>query len=90
MTARVDLEVTAPEASVIPLSAVKLERARASVFILDGGRAREVQVILGLSDGRSVQVVHGLEATQVVALTNVGLLADGTPVKVIGSTAARP
>jgi len=81
MTARVSLEVTAPEAPVLPLSAVKVDQGRAWVFLVEDGKARQTEVGLGLSDGRSVQVVWGLKADQVVALTNVTLLTDGMAVK---------
>jgi RND family efflux transporter MFP subunit len=81
MTARVSLDVTAPEAPVLPLSAVKVDQGRAWVFLVEDGKARQTEVGLGLSDGRSVQVVWGLKADQVVALTNVSLLTDGMAVK---------
>jgi RND family efflux transporter MFP subunit len=81
MTARVSLDVTAPEAPVLPLSAVKVDQGRAWVFLIEDGKARQTEVGLGLSDGRSVQIVRGLKPDQVVALTNVSLLTDGTAVK---------
>ena len=81
MTARVSLEVTAPEAPVLPLTAVKVDQGRAWVFLIEDGKARLTEVGLGLSDGRSVQIVHGLKPDQVVALTNVSLLTDGEAVK---------
>jgi HlyD family secretion protein len=82
MTARVALEVTAPEAPVLPQTAVKVEQGRAWVFVVDGNKVRKTEVALGLSDGRSVQIVHGLDASQVVALSNVSLLTDGAPITV--------
>jgi len=83
MTARVSLDVIAPEAPVLPLSAVKTDQGRAWVYLVQDGKARQNEVGLGLSDGRSVQVVRGLKSDQVVALTNVSLLSDGEAVKVV-------
>ena len=83
MTARVALEVSSPEALTVPQTAVKVDQGRAWVFVVEDGKAKKVEVGLGLSDGRSVQIVHGLKADQQVAVTNVSLLADGNHVKVI-------
>lgn len=82
MTARVALDVTAPTAPVVPLSAVKVEQGRSYVFVVDKGAAHKTEVGLGLSDGRQVQVVRGLPAGATVAFTNVSLLAEGSPVQV--------
>jgi len=82
MTARVSLDVIAPEAPVLPLNAVKTDQGRAWVFLVQDGKAHQTEVGLGLSDGRSVQVVRGLKPDQVVALTNVSLLTDNAAVKV--------
>jgi len=82
MTARVALEVSAPEAPVLPQSAVKVEQGRAYVFLVDGTKVRKTEVALGLSDGRSVQVIRGVGANDVVAESNVSLLADGASVTV--------
>jgi len=83
MTARVALEVSSPEALTVPQTAVKVDQGRAWVYVVEDGKAKKVEVGLGLSDGRSVQIVHGLKADQLVAVTNVSLLADGNLVKVI-------
>lgn len=82
MTARAVLDVKAPEAGVVPLTAVKTEQGHSWLFTVDGGKAHKTEVILGLSDGRSVQVLHGLAADQVVAFSNVSLLTDGARVTV--------
>jgi len=79
----VALEVSSPEALTVPQTAVKVDQGRAWVFVVEDGKAKKVEVGLGLSDGRSVQIVHGLKADQQVAVTNVSLLADGNHVKVI-------
>lgn len=83
MTARVSLDVIAPEAPVLPLGSVKTDQGRAWVYLVQDGKAHQTEVGLGLSDGRSVQIVRGLKNDQVVALTNVSLLTDGAAVKVL-------
>jgi len=82
MTARIALTVTAPQGPVVPQTAVKVEQGQAWVYTVEAGVAHKTTVALGLSDGRSVQVVHGLSADQVVAFTNVSLLSEGAPVSV--------
>jgi len=82
MTARVSLDVTAPEGLALPLGAVKMEQGRAWVYVIKDNKATKTEVRLGLSDGRLVQVVRGLKGDQVVAVSNVSLLADGDSVKV--------
>jgi len=82
MTARLSIEVTSPEALSVPVSATKVDQGRAWVYVIDNGKARKVEVGLGVSDGRTVQVVRGLSADQMVAVSNVSLLTDGAAVKV--------
>jgi len=83
MTARVSLDVTAPEAPVVPQGAVKVDQGKSWVYLIEDGKARKTEVGVGLSDGRSVQIVRGLKADQTVAVTNVSLLTDGAPVKIL-------
>jgi uncharacterized cupredoxin-like copper-binding protein len=82
MTARVALEVAAPQALTVPHSAVKMDQGRAWVFVLNNEKAKKVEVGLGLSDGKWVQIIRGLNADQQVAWSNVSLLTDGTAVQV--------
>jgi predicted cupin superfamily sugar epimerase len=65
------------------MGAVKVDAGHAWVYLIEDGKAVKTEVGLGLSDGQSVQVVRGLTADQMVALTNVSLLTDGSPVKVV-------
>jgi len=82
MTARLSIEVTSPEALSVPQSATKVDQGHAWVYVIEDGKARKVEVGLGVSDGRSVQILQGLKADQLVAVSNVSLLTDGAPVKV--------
>jgi RND family efflux transporter MFP subunit len=82
MTARVAVQVTAPEALTLPQTAVKLDQGRAWVYVVEDGKVRKTEVGIGLSDGRFVQIVRGLKGDQMVAVSNVSLLADGNAVKV--------
>jgi len=83
MTSRVALDVVADEALTVPQNAVKVDQGRAWVWVIENARAHKTEVGLGLSDGRFVQVVRGLEAHQVIALTNTSLLTEGSSVTIL-------
>jgi HlyD family secretion protein len=55
---------------------------RWSVFIIDGGKARKVEVKLGLIGDRTAEVVEGLSVDQQVVLSPPSMLEDGGRVSV--------
>jgi HlyD family secretion protein len=67
------------DALVIPLSAVRSENEKASCFCVADGRLVEVPLSLGLSDGKEVEVVSGLNGDEQLVEKNTVSLADGKP-----------
>jgi RND family efflux transporter MFP subunit len=67
--------------TLVPAGAVLLDGESASVFVQEGGKARRVQVKVGLSrDGRTE--VSGLPAGAEVVTAGQRNLVDGTPIRV--------
>jgi len=70
------------DAVLLPLPAVLVEKAGASVFTVDGGKARKRPIQTGFNDGLNVEVTGGIEPTQAVILIGKQTLNDGQPVTV--------
>jgi RND family efflux transporter MFP subunit len=66
----------------LPLTAVLKEGGKASVIVVDQGRAARKAVILGINDGTQTEVRSGLDGSEVVVKTNPGSLVDGQPLEV--------
>jgi RND family efflux transporter MFP subunit len=68
--------VAAPEATVSTLAGVS------TVFVIEGGKARQQQVTLGERQGEFVEVLTGLKGDETIAASNLNQLATGTNVRV--------
>jgi RND family efflux transporter MFP subunit len=68
------------DAMLVPVEALVMEKANASVFVADGGKAKKTAVKIGLPDGDKVEVVNGLVGSERVILTGKMTLADGAAV----------
>lgn len=82
MFARVEVLVgTRPNALQIPIDAVsRLEDAQ-YVYIVRGGKAERVPVVIGLRDGNRVEITKGLDGSEQVIVSGKDLVHDGTPVQ---------
>jgi hypothetical protein len=58
-----------------------------SVFVIEGDKARQQRVTLGVHQGRSWEVVDGIKGTEVLASSNLNQLATGTRVRPDDETA---
>jgi RND family efflux transporter MFP subunit len=77
-----------PDALTVPESAVRRQKDRASIYVVDGDRAVERVVRTGfVADGR-VEILEGLTESDRVIVSGAATLSDGIPVKVV--QAARP
>lgn len=81
VTARLGVEVHAGVLRV-PADAVLVERAGASVFTLDGGRAKKTPVKTGFNDGAHIEIAGGFDAGATVIRLGKTPIADGQAVAV--------
>ncbi len=86
MFARVQLIVETVENAVLFQSraALKGSGGRFMVFTVKDGKAVGVSVVLGIEQGRDVQVLEGLQQGTMVAVVGHDKLRDGMPVRVAG------
>jgi membrane fusion protein (multidrug efflux system) len=69
-------------AIVIPsISSIK-EMGRDIAYLYDGGKAREVELVTGLRNALSVEVISGLNAGDTLLTTGVMQLRNGMPVEI--------
>ncbi|GGJ01971.1 macrolide export protein MacA [Alicyclobacillus cellulosilyticus] len=72
----------AARALAVPYEALVSAGGGYAVFVVQGGRVREVPVTLGLTTDTAVQVVHGLRAGDAVVLNPPPGLVNGEAVRV--------
>lgn len=53
-----------------------------TVYVIEDGKARQVQITTGQRVGKLFEVLSGLKGTESLAATNLSQLATGTPVRV--------
>jgi membrane fusion protein (multidrug efflux system) len=73
---------THKDAMLIPVEALVMEKANASVFIVDNGKAKKKKIQIGFNDGANVEVSNGLAGSEQVILPGNLALADGAPVTI--------
>ncbi|HVS63169.1 MAG TPA: efflux RND transporter periplasmic adaptor subunit [Thermoanaerobaculia bacterium] len=69
---------------VVPRAAVTERGGRRVVFVLDGQRVAEREVVLGLGDDEVVEVVRGVSSGDRIVVRGLETLTDGTRVRVSG------
>jgi len=78
MTAKASFVLNSAQGIFIPLSATGSgEDGQAFVFVVSGGAVHKRQVTLGMRNDANVQVLSGLAAGELVAVSNVDALQDG-------------
>ena len=68
---------------VIPYSAVSVTNSGSYVFVLDGDKARKVDVEIGIRQGNEAEILSGLQAGDQLVTRGQTLLTDGASVRVI-------
>jgi RND family efflux transporter MFP subunit len=63
-------------------SAVSTLAGVSNVYVIEGGKARQQMVSLGTRAGDLYEIVQGLKGDEVLASSNLTLLATGVPVKI--------
>ena len=71
------------DAFLIPLEALLMEKANASVFVPVDNKAKKTPVKIGFNDGTNVEILSGLKPDQSVILLGKAPLANDQPVRVI-------
>ena len=73
--------MAAPDDAVSTLSGVS------TVYVVEGGKARQQVVTLGVHQGKSWEILDGLKGDEKLAASNLNQLATGTAVQVGGQSA---
>jgi membrane fusion protein (multidrug efflux system) len=82
MYATVQIEVEKRTgALLVPRDAVLIEKAKTSVFVVEGTHARKVSVKTGFMDASAVELVEGIKPDEPVILLGKLTLNDGQPVQ---------
>jgi RND family efflux transporter MFP subunit len=68
-----------PDALAIPLTAVRSENETTSCFCVVEGKLRQTPVSLGLSDGKVVEILDGLQGDEEVIEKINSAMTDGQP-----------
>ena len=80
-TARLAVE-TKPNALLLPIEAVAMEKTGNSVFIVEQDKTKKIPVKIGFNDGINVEITNGIEEGQSVILIGKQTLASGQPVQI--------
>lgn len=80
--ARIILEER-PSVLVLPLSAVMTEGATSLVYRVADRKAVKTPIILGLSAGKEIEILSGMNETAVVVLSNLASVKDGVDLDII-------
>jgi RND family efflux transporter MFP subunit len=70
-----------PNSLVIPPGAIVATGGAKSVFVAEQGRARQVPIKTGITDGRWVEVTEGLEGTEDVVVVGKSQLIEGAALR---------
>jgi RND family efflux transporter MFP subunit len=69
----------------IPEDAISTLAGVSNVYVIENGKIRQQAVSLGTREGKLVEVTDGLQGHELLAASNLTMLATGVPVKVTGS-----
>src|SRR5690606_9252645 len=72
-------------ATLAPREAIAQRAGRTVVFVLDGQRAVQRPIVLGLGNDTHVEVRDGLSAGERLVVRGLETLTDGTRVRVVGA-----
>ena len=80
VTARIAIEKK-DDALLLPVAALVKEKTKSFVFILNGGKLKKAPVEVGFNDGTNVEIVAGLQLTDLAIMPGQQVLRDGQLVK---------
>ena len=76
---------TKPNALVVPIESLVVEKTRNSVFTIVDQKAKRVVVKTGFNDAGWVEILDGLKEGDPIVLVGKQMLADGQPITIIES-----
>ncbi len=76
-------------ALTIPRAAMLEADGQTTVFVVADGKARQREVVLGLSNGANVEITSGISATEQVVVVGQNGLKDGNAVRVVSLATAK-
>jgi HlyD family secretion protein len=72
-----------PDVLALPIAAAFQEAGKSYCVVVEGGRARRREIRAGLSDGKQVEVVSGLDGAEAVVVSNSAAIVDGRRLQVV-------
>lgn len=72
-------------AVLVPKEAVRPQGGRFSLFIVRDGQARLIEVDGGLADDKNMEILSGIQPSDLVVVSGQNLLNDATPVTVVAN-----
>ncbi|MDO8786390.1 MAG: efflux RND transporter periplasmic adaptor subunit [Syntrophales bacterium] len=67
---------------LVPLTSLRYEEAKTSLFVVEGDRAREKEVKIGRKYGELLEIIEGLKEKEMVVVVGQNNLAEGVKVNV--------
>ena len=80
LSAHADVKAQTAAVLTVPTAAIVKGNGQSSVYLIVGGVAKKQAVVTGLSGGADTEILGGLNAGDIVAVSNVRSLDDGMPV----------
>ncbi len=81
----IDLDVR-EDVIAVPGEAVVVKDGKNIVYVIEGDKAVEREVQLGLDIGSEVEIVKGIKENEMVIVKGQHFVEDGGTVKVVGGT----
>jgi HlyD family secretion protein len=82
LSAHAALNVTGKTGVVVPIAAVLESGEKSYIFVIQNGVAMKRLVTTGLRNDQGVEILKGVAAGEIVAVTNIRALSDNMPVNI--------
>lgn len=83
LSAHASIQASGQEQVLVPVSAVVEHNGEAYLFLIQNGMALKQSVSIGLRNDTQIEILQGIKAGDVVAVTNANHLFDQMPVKIV-------
>ena len=83
MSGEVSVETRRDQVLLVPQQAVQRKGTESTVFVVEGGLARQMPVHLGLTDRRYAEILGGVSPGDEVVVQGQNLLTEGTLVTIV-------